>query len=105
MTTELYYSVENGGDGSATPMFSLSKLLVDIHQELVNMPTDHNIGWAEDCTGSVVIEHEGEIKFPYDHFFIEKSSVIEDIEYRIKDHNYVEHHQRLKEMLTELESE
>ena len=52
MKKTFYYSVSNGGDGSAYPIFFEDKLCADIHQELQN----EEDGWGEDCTGEVVIE-------------------------------------------------
>lgn len=44
---ELWYSVENGGDGSAYPIFFNSKDNAEQHQENLDE------GWAEDCSGAV----------------------------------------------------
>lgn len=45
----LYYSVENGGDGSAYPVFFDTKELAEWHQ-------DHLYeGWGESCTGSIIV--------------------------------------------------
>lgn len=57
-TLILYYSVSNGGDGSATPEFTTSKEVADIHQEIVNFDE----GWGEPCTGSIKLTSESEIK-------------------------------------------
>ena len=45
----IYYSVSNGGDGSAYPHFYESKLLADMHQSFENE-------WGESCTGHLDIE-------------------------------------------------
>jgi hypothetical protein len=45
----IYYSVSNGGDGSAYPMFFATATAADIHQAIVNAYE----GWGEDCVGSV----------------------------------------------------
>jgi hypothetical protein len=57
MKKTFYYSVSNGGDDSAYPIFFEDKLCADIHQEL------QDEGWGEDCTGSIDIETsvEGEV--------------------------------------------
>lgn len=56
MKTRFYYSVINGGDGSAYPIFMESKELAEFDQ-------DHQIdGWAENCSGFVEIEHDSPIK-------------------------------------------
>lgn len=44
---KLYYSVQNGGDGSACPIFFLSKESADKHQEMMSE------GWGEPCTGEI----------------------------------------------------
>lgn len=47
---ELWYSVENQGDGSAYPKFFCSQDKAQQHQERHNTVDDSG-GWAEDCTG------------------------------------------------------
>ncbi len=49
---ELFYSVENHCDGSASPLFFVSVNAANTHQRKHN--EDGN-GWAEDCTGGVQI--------------------------------------------------
>ena len=56
MKTIIYYSVQNGGDGSAYPLFLESKEVAEWDQD--NMSE----GWGEFCTGELVIEHDGPIK-------------------------------------------
>jgi len=51
----LYYSVQNGGDGSAYPRFMSSQELADFDQE--NMDE----GWGESCTGSIDFESDSPI--------------------------------------------
>ena len=51
----VYYSVGNGGDGSAYPQWMES-------QELVDWDQDHMTeGWGEPCNGSVTFTSESEI--------------------------------------------
>ncbi len=46
----LYYSVSNGGDGSAYPQFFNTEKLAQWHQ-------DHQYeGWGESCTGEIIVE-------------------------------------------------
>lgn len=52
----LYYSVRNGGDGSAYPEFFESMKLAEIDQEFMDE------GWAEECTGSITVESESPIR-------------------------------------------
>lgn len=75
---KIYYSVSNGGDGSAYPQFSLNERYVDIHQELENM----HEGWGEPCTGYLEVESDSEIKFKKED--ITKKSLLEDISYRLE---------------------
>lgn len=54
-TLTLYYSVQNGGDGSAYPQFMESAELAEYDQE--NMDE----GWGESCTGSIELESDSPI--------------------------------------------
>ncbi len=47
---KIYYSVRNGGDGSAYPDFFESERLAEMDQEL------QFEGWGESCTGFLEIE-------------------------------------------------
>ena len=49
----IYYSVENCGDGSAYPRFFATSELAEWHQEHLDE------GWGETCTGSIKVEGEG----------------------------------------------
>ena len=47
---KIYYSIENGGDGSAYPVWFTTMRLAERHQ-------DHMIdGWGESCVGWITIE-------------------------------------------------
>ena len=50
MKRSIYYSVEDGGDGSAYPIFFDTEALAEWHQENLDK------GWGEPCTGSVTVE-------------------------------------------------
>ena len=54
---ELYYSIQNGGDGSAYPEFFESAELAEWDQE--NPLYDE--GWAEDCSGTLRLESDSPI--------------------------------------------
>lgn len=55
MEKTIYYSVQNGGDGSAYPRFMESK-------ELAEWDQDHmSEGWGESCTGSITLEFDSPI--------------------------------------------
>ncbi len=55
MITKVWYSVENGGDGSAYPIFVDSEELAELLQN------QQSEGWGESCTGCLEIESEGPI--------------------------------------------
>ena len=59
MITKVYYSVYNGGDGSAYPIFFESEKSSDFHQYLLN---ESGSGWGEDCVGVLEIESDGPVK-------------------------------------------
>ncbi len=52
---KIYYSIQDGGDGSAYPIFLDTKELAIWDQEQM---TD---AWAEDCWGELVLESDGNI--------------------------------------------
>ena len=52
---ELFYSVRNGGDGSAYPRLMESAELASYDQE-----SDEE-GWGEDCSGSFIVESDSPI--------------------------------------------
>lgn len=47
---EVWYSIHNGGDGSASPQWFLKEAEAEKDQEEHN---EDGEGWAEDCTGMV----------------------------------------------------
>jgi len=59
MNIELWYSVSNGGDGSAYPVFFATEKEARTHQEGVNA----NEGWAEDCYGCITITRDDDLNF------------------------------------------
>ena len=56
MITRVWYSIQNGGDGSAYPVFCESEQLAHI---IENYQYE---GWGEDCVGCLQIESESPIK-------------------------------------------
>ncbi len=50
MELTIYYSVENGGDGSAYPVWFDTEKLAEWHQEHLDE------GWGEPCTGDIVVK-------------------------------------------------
>ena len=55
MKKNLYYSVQNGGDGSAYPKWFTTQELADWHQE------HEDEGWGETCTGYITVESDSEM--------------------------------------------
>jgi hypothetical protein len=55
MKKVLWYSVHNGGDGSAYPVFMETEKQVIIDQD------NQDEGWGEPCYGNVVLESDSEI--------------------------------------------
>ncbi len=69
-TLTVWYSVGNGGDGSAYPHFMESEELVEWDQD--NMDE----GWGESCTGSISFQSESDI-FPVDEVQTKEGYLIE----------------------------
>ena len=68
----VYYSVSNGGDGSAYPQFMESL-------ELCEWDQDHmSEGWGESCTGSISFQSESPI-FCLDKVVTKESYIIESV--------------------------
>ncbi len=57
MITNLWYSVHNGGDGSAYPILLESEALAELDQEHHNKDD----GWAEDCSGCFTVKSDSPI--------------------------------------------
>jgi hypothetical protein len=55
MELKIYYSVRNGGDGSAYPTFMESLELAEWDQEHMSE------GWGESCTGSLILQSDSPI--------------------------------------------
>lgn len=95
----IHYSVQNCGDGSAYPQFSLDKRIVDIHQELEEE-------WGEPCTGSISLESDTEIRLSGKTYLLTKESLLEDLEDRLtytKDEDKREKYDKLIKELNEIE--
>lgn len=67
----VYYSVQNGGDGSAYPQFMESMELAEWDQEHMDE------GWGESCTGFISFESESEI-FPIEKITTKERYLIEN---------------------------
>lgn len=83
-TLNLYYSVTNGGDGSAYPHFSLNEKLVDIHQEIHNELQGE--GWGESCTGVITLESDSPITIANrdKNYLITKESLLKGLDYYLE---------------------
>jgi len=57
MEKVIWYSVQNGGDGSAYPVWMESERLCELDQEFMEE------GWGEPCIGSITIESDSDIHF------------------------------------------
>ncbi|MHA1949321.1 MAG: hypothetical protein ACW99G_04935 [Candidatus Thorarchaeota archaeon] len=55
MRKEIWYSVHNGGDGSAYPVFMESEAQVKIDQR------NQDEGWGEPCYGKIVVDSDSDI--------------------------------------------
>ncbi len=77
MKTEIWYSVQNCGDGSAYPKIMESKELCKLDQEFMDE------GWGEPCIGSITIESNGPITVKNDVATIDtvRKELIEELEY------------------------
>jgi hypothetical protein len=77
MKLEIFYSVNDGGDGSAYPHFFESRELAEIDQDFQREVYD--TGFAESCTGSIVIESDSPMKVVGEKI-ITAESFLEDID-------------------------
>jgi len=59
----VHYSVSNGGDGSAYPVFFATSTEANTHQ---NKENENGDGWGESCTGTlnITIEEDGSFTIP-----------------------------------------
>ena len=73
MITKIWYSVQNGGDGSAYPKWMESEELCLIDQDYMYE------GWGEPCIGCITIESNGPIKI------LEEIETIDDVIAQTKD--------------------
>lgn len=96
MKFNLWYSVENCGDGSAYPKFMESEALCEIDQKYMDE------GWGEDCTGCLVVESDTPIKVAG---LITVDDVIQEITNELaEDYNSEREVKVLNEKLAEVEA-
>jgi hypothetical protein len=99
----LYYSVSNGGDGSAYPQFCESEKIAEFHQEIQN---EFGEGWGESCTGEITLESESPIKVT-GRTLKTKEDLIKSLDYYLKG-GYKKSQtvkERAEEMLQRIEEE
>jgi len=60
MKFEFWYSVINGGDGSAYPKFFTSEMAAKIHQDVL---VNGYEGWGEQCVGALRVKSDSPV-FP-----------------------------------------
>jgi hypothetical protein len=77
----LYYSVSNGGDGSAYPIFCESEKIAEYHQEIESELRGE--GWGESCTGKIALESESPIKVTGCNL-LTKEDLIKSLDYYLK---------------------
>jgi hypothetical protein len=80
----LYYSVSNGGDGSAYTQFCESEAIAEMHQEIQSELQGE--GWGESCTGSITLESESPITISEQNakYLVTKDSLIKSLDYYLK---------------------
>lgn len=86
--TKIYYSIKNGGDGSAGLSLMESRELAEIDQKFTN---DYIEGWAECCLGWITIESDGPIKIKDEIETVD--SVIKEIEEELNT-DYIKEYKR-----------
>jgi hypothetical protein len=79
----IWYSIQNGGDGSAYPRWFKTKKLAEMDQEMMDE------GWGEPCLGSITFESDSEIRCLA--HVDDEDKVIEDLDEIINDKWYSEH--------------
>ncbi len=55
MRKVIWYSVHNGGDGSAYPVFMETEAQVELDQDM------QDEGWGEPCFGNIIVESDSDI--------------------------------------------
>jgi hypothetical protein len=76
MKTKIWYSVRNGGDGSAYPIFMEFKEMTELDQAFMDE------GWGEDCNGYIEIESDGSLIFIDDVLTLDQMIADEEDAYR-----------------------
>ena len=96
MKTEIWYNIQNGGDGSVHPKWFESKELAIIDE---NSMVE---GWGEPCYGSIIITHDTPIKLSIKLKTLD--SMIKDVEEELKEDWYSGGYKKiLHEKLTSLQ--
>ncbi len=77
MEKTIYYSIQNGGDGSAYPKFFEDMQCAELDQELMEE------GWGEPCVGEISAQSNGEITF--DNSVTTRAQFIKELKEELKD--------------------
>ena len=94
METKLYYSVHNGGDGSAYPRLYESMELAELDQKYMYE------GWGESCTGCFVVESETPITIKSTVTTAQEiiDDLIDELKYSTKDWQIRHIHEHIAEI-------
>jgi hypothetical protein len=92
---KIWYSVGNGGDGSAYPQWFENERLTEIDQELMME------GWGETCNGYIEVEGDN---LKIISKITTTQEVIESLKYKLTSNYYKEKWSEIKEYLIELEN-
>lgn len=93
----IWYSVSNGGDGSAYPQWYETERLTEMDQDLMDE------GWGECCNGSITVEGDN-LKF-IDLRITTRQEYIEELKERLKSKYDKHFHTEIKEFIEELEED
>lgn len=92
----IWYSVSNGGDGSAYPNWFETERLTEMDQELMHE------GWGETCNGSLTVEGDNlKMVTP----FTTREQFLQELKERLKMKWEKPFHNQIKEFIQELETE
>lgn len=91
----IWYSVSNGGDGSAYPQFMESERIAEMDQELMHE------GWGESCTGYIEVEGDNIV---IKSRIQTEAEYIEELKERLKSKYDSCFHEQIKKFIAELET-
>jgi len=82
MQLEIHYSVDNCGDGSAYPIFCESKLVAEVHQDIL---VNGYEGWGEQCIGSITVETEDPGTIQISSTVMTKENLVDELNEYLKE--------------------